>query len=70
MRLKAERRFKLHIIKLHYDILVRDSLEPAVLMVALLWEPDCVFEVQSSLKKGNCQNIPPMSQGWGERGVD
>lgn len=51
MRLKAERRFKLHIIKLHYDSLVRESLEPSESMVALLWESDCVFEIQSSLKE-------------------
>lgn len=27
MRLKAERRFKLHILKLHYDSLGRNNLE-------------------------------------------
>lgn len=70
MRLKAERRIKLHVIKLHYDILGRDSLEPSELTVALLWEPDCVFEVQSSLKEVNCQNIPPMSQRVGVGVVD
>lgn len=50
MRLKAER-FKLHIIKLHYDSLERKSLEPSELMMALLWESDGIFEIQSSLKK-------------------
>lgn len=65
MRLKAERRFKLHIIKLHYDSLVRESLQPSGSMVALLWESDCVLEIQSSLKERNCQNIPP---AWGSRG--
>lgn len=51
MRLKAERRFKLHIIKLHYDSLATESLKPSEWMVALLWESDCVFEIQSSLKE-------------------
>ena len=50
MRLKAEK-FKLHIIKLHYDSLGRKSLEPSELMMALLWESDGIFEIQSSLKE-------------------
>lgn len=63
MRLKAERKFKLHIIKLHYDSLGRKNLEPSELLVALLWESDCVFEIQSRLTECNDQNIPPL---WGE----
>lgn len=49
MRLKAESKFKLPIIKLHYDSLGRKILEPSEFLVALLWESDCVFEIQSSL---------------------
>ena len=45
MRLKAER------FKLHNDSLERKSLEPSELMMALLWESDGIFEIQSSLKK-------------------
>lgn len=63
MRLKAERRLKLHVIKLHYDSLARESLEPSELMVTLLREFDCVFEIQSSLKEGNCLSEYPFPVG-------
>ena len=29
-------------------------------MMALLWESDGIFEIQSSLKEWNCQTIPPL----------
>lgn len=43
MRLKAERRFRLHIIRLHCDNSGRKSLDPSELMVALLWDSDCII---------------------------
>lgn len=43
MRLKAERRLRLHIIRLHYGSSGRKSLELSELMVALLWDSDCIL---------------------------
>lgn len=40
MRLKAERRIKLRIIKLRYDSLGRKNLEPSELVAAVLWGSD------------------------------
>jgi hypothetical protein len=60
MRLKAERRFKLHIIKLHYDSLGRKSLEPSEVMVALL----------GIVTVSNCRSVLHVGQGRGSEEME